>query len=594
MKFSNEIRVGAVVLIGLGLMMFGYFYLRGIGLGADLYYMRLNGAATVAQGNDVRLQGVKIGQIQEIGFDRDTGRPLLTLAVRRADPPFRLLKNYSYSIKTSGIIGESYVDVRGPFARDAQAYLPDSPDVFIPGKAASGILGVENSDQLIRDFQSTLKNLNVTLDRVNKGVLNYDNQQKLAKTLDGMAKLTNNASKSFGPNGFKFGLADQQAQRNLNLTLQNAANASRFAEVSARNIAAASSNAQRASGDLIGIAGDLRGVVRENRGQLNGLLGNMNSAAKNIAGLTETLDFTLRQGGFKENSQIAFQSLRRAAENVEVATAGLRALADDKTTQTDLKTTLTALRESTEALRDTAQTIRAAVTNEETGKQLQGTLATLGATAKNLESVTAGLNKIVGDESLQNNLKGAAENLNGTLAATRGAAERINSLLGGRKNRKAGETPGGAASEPPPQRAGYAPGGFDFTYRRLGSKSGAAPTGRDNSQRNYGDITFNTELFDAPFRLGLSNIGEGDDFTLQTGQFIGPAALRYGIYRSQLGAGVDLRRGRFSIEGNVWNPNNRSYNLYGGFQLTPQLEILAGRENIRGTRSNSIAVRITP
>ena len=84
------------------------------------------------------------------------------------------------------------------------------------------------------------------------------------------------------------------------------------------------------------------------------LLANTTRASNSIAGLTETLDYTLRAGGFKENSQLALQSLRRAAENVEVATTGIRKLSDDPTTTTDLKRTLVALRESTESLRDTA------------------------------------------------------------------------------------------------------------------------------------------------------------------------------------------------------------------------------------------------
>ena len=48
MKYSNEARVGAVVLGGLALMGGGYYFLRGISPGADNYYMRLTGPATVA------------------------------------------------------------------------------------------------------------------------------------------------------------------------------------------------------------------------------------------------------------------------------------------------------------------------------------------------------------------------------------------------------------------------------------------------------------------------------------------------------------------------------------------------------------------
>ena len=77
MRYSNEIRVGIVFLGGLALIVFGYFYLRGLGLNAEFYTLRLNGAASIAQGNDVRLQGVKIGQVSEVNFDPETQQPIL-------------------------------------------------------------------------------------------------------------------------------------------------------------------------------------------------------------------------------------------------------------------------------------------------------------------------------------------------------------------------------------------------------------------------------------------------------------------------------------------------------------------------------------
>jgi hypothetical protein len=93
--------------------------------------------------------------------------------------------------------------------------------------------------------------------------------------------------------------------------------------------------------------------------------------------------------------------------------------------------------------------------------------------------------------------------------------------------------------------------------------------------------------------LGLAGIGEGNDLTLQTGRYLGSnAAVRYGLYRSKLGVGAELRQGRFSLEGNLYDPNRSSYNAYAGFQISPQLEILAGREKLGSVRTNSIGVRL--
>lgn len=591
MRYSNEIKVGIVFLLGLFVIIFGYFWLRGVGLGADLYYVKLNGAAQIAQGNDVRLQGVKIGQVQEVGFDEQTQRPILTLAVRKGKPPFKLLKNYVYSVQSAGIVGENYFDIRGPFNPTTAIYEPNEESQIIPGKAGGGITAVTDvAAETAKDFQVTLKNLNVTLDRVNKGVLNYQNQLKLSRALEGVARLTASAQQGFGPNGIRVGLGDPAAQRDLNLAVARLAAATQSGQVAARNLEITSRQFGGLTGDTRALIGDLRGTVGENRTRLNGLLGSLGSASNNIAGLTETLDFAFKQGGFKENSQLAFQSLRRAAENVEVATGGLRRLSEDQATQDDLKRTLTALRESTEALRDTAVTIKTALGDDDNRAQIGGALTSLSATAKNLENVTAGLNNIVGDAALQANVKAAAANLNTTLEATSAAAARINGLLGGRKPKSGAP---GAASQNAVGASANFPTGVDFTFRRYldtPNLNGAANV----SGRNFGDATFNGEFFGGPFRLGLANIGDGDDLTLQSGQFFGQnAAVRYGLYRSKLGAGVELRRGRFSLEGNVWGLNDRSYNLYGGVQATKNVQIMIGRENLRGGGTNAIGVRIT-
>lgn len=602
MRFLNEIKVGVVVLAGMALIIFGYFSLRGVGLGAEIYYLKLDGAAAIAQGNDVRLQGVKIGQVQEVGFDNADQKPILTLAVRRSDPPFRLLKTYTYSVQSAGIVGENYVDIRGPYTPNAPIYAKNTPSQIIPGEASNGLLGVtDNAEEIANELRQTIRNFNVTLERINDGVLNVQNQRKLAETLDGLAKLTENASQSFGPEGVKVGFGDARVQNDLRRAMANVEEASRIAAQASRNIERASQNAFLASQDGRGIIRDLRGetrgvvrgLVNENRGQIRALLGNVNNSAENIAGITETLDFALKQGGFKENSQLAFQSLRRAAENVEVATSGLRKLGEDPENTLALKNTLGALRDSTDALRATAQSIRDGLGNGETGRFNQ-ILNNLNGVTKNLEGTTAGLQNIIGDPKTQGDIKGAVSNLNETLAATRSAAQRINGLLGGRnprRNRETGENPTAGPQDQTTKTENDANAftdsqGISFTYRFL--RDGAPR----RSDRNFGDFEYNGEFGGKPLRFGLAGIGDGTDVTLQSGSFLSDnVALRYGLYRSKLGVGAEYRNGKFSLEGNVWAPNDRSYNFYGGYSVTKNLEILAGREEIGGRGTSALGLR---
>ena len=582
MRYSNEIRVGIVFLGGLALIIFGYFYLRGLGLNAEFYTLRLNGAASIAQGNDVRLQGVKIGQVSDVNFDPQTQQPILKIAVRRASPSFKLLKTYDYSVQISGLVGENYVDIRGPYNPNADIYNPDSPDEVIPTEAAGGILAATNSaNDVAKSLETTIKKVNKTLDNINNGVLNNPNQKKLAQTLESISKLTKNASQAFDP---------QTASR-LQRTLANAERASANIDKATRDAGGLSNDVRGlvsdARGQLRTTSGNFNGIAQENRGQLKKLLANTTRASNSIAGLTETLDFTLRAGNFKENSQAALKSLREAADNVAVATSGLRKLSDDPTTTGDLKRTLVALRESTESLRDTAASLKGFVAGDGTG-QLKGVLASLGTTANNLEVTTASINKIVADPAFLADVKGSADNLNNTLAATRASAERINALLGGKKRTKTDAATGAGAADASVANQFGSPGP-SLILRSLSER----PPGTDG--HNFGDARFDADLLGGPFRIGVDNIGDGDDFTLQSGKYLSKnLAARYGLYRSKLGVGLEARRGKFFVEGNAYGLNNSSYNLYGGVSITRNLDLMAGAESIRGNGSASIAVRLRP
>ena len=215
MRLAHEARVGAVVVLAFILMAAGYIFLRGIGFGADIYTIRLNGAATIAAGNDVRLQGIKVGTVQNVTLDSSTQKPLITIAIRHATPPYRLLRSYRYTVQSSALIGENFVDIRGEFVPNAPTYLANRESEIIPGTATPGIATLTDSaGVLAEDLGKTLKKFNVTLERVNKGILSYDNQQRLARTFENVTKLSDAASKSFGPKN------QRQIERILNNTAQ--------------------------------------------------------------------------------------------------------------------------------------------------------------------------------------------------------------------------------------------------------------------------------------------------------------------------------------------------------------------------------------
>jgi ABC-type transporter Mla subunit MlaD len=591
MRVANEVRVGIVVVAALLLGVSAYFFLRGVGVGAQQYYVRLDGAAIVNEGNDVRLQGVKVGVVKSVSIDPDTQKPILTLSIRKSDPPFSLYRSYRYAVKTSSFVGENYVDIQGtPHSGDV-AYLPNDPSQVILAHASAGLLDVgDQTGEIVKELRVTLSKFNTTLDRINSGVLSSNNQVRFAKALEGVTRLTTQAARSFGPGGVKIGFGDPNTQRYLNATLLNAGAAATEAGLAARDVrhlTVAAGGVLQQTGHVMNASG---GVIRENREQLHHLLVNLDRTTGNAADTIESVNYLVKNTDLSGSIQRASASIERAAKNVEDTTASFKTL-NDEDTQKQIRTAITALRESTEALRDTAKSINAFVAEPGTQGQIKSTLATLNTTAStlaettaNLRDATAGLKNVLGDEKVQSDMKAIPAELRSTLEATSATANRINALLGGRRHKSGAEKSTETSGS---DRSGSLLDGLDFTYRNLPS----AP----NDKRNFGDLRFQTELFGAPFRVGLDNIGEGTDFTLQTGRYLGRnAALRYGLYRSKLGIGADYDLGRFSLEGNFYDPNDRSWNAYAGFKLTPNFEVLFGREKQGNVRSNAIGVRLRP
>jgi len=564
MKTTNEARVGAVVLAAAVLVIVGYFYFRGVGFGASLYYLQVQQAATISEGADVRLQGVKIGVVQSVALDPASQKPLLVLAVNRHSPPYQLRRNYTYSITSASLLGEQYVDIRGPVIENSAVYSPNDPTQIISAKT-SDFAAVK--DDLTDGLRETMKQLNVTLMRINSGVLSGENQKNLALALKGMAEMTKQASQSMGPGGFKVALGDQKAAEALRLTLQNSAAAAKAVD-----------NTSRLAGQMLA----------QNRERMDNIFTNLDKTSQQTGEVMESINFLLKHSGIQENAPQTFAALRDAAANIKIATEGFKSLGKGDSVE-EIRQSLVSLRQSSDAMRDATTSIKTLLTDTALQGQFKSTFAslqqissTLEQTSQNLNAASAGLKNVMGDAQLQEDLKASAAELRQTLESTSAVAARVNHLLGGKKasDKTTTDTTQKASTENKPKNRRS---GLDFTYRYLNNAE----------DHHYGDLTFNSSLFGGPFRLGLSGIGEGNDLTLQTGHYFGDGDLRYGLYRSKLGLGADYNWKRFSLEGNVWDPNHTSWNAYVGVRLSPQVEILVGKEKVGDVRSTALGVRLS-
>jgi ABC-type transporter Mla subunit MlaD len=83
------------------------------------------------------------------------------------------------------------------------------------------------------------------------------------------------------------------------------------------------------------------------------------------------------------------------------------------------------------------------------------------------------------------------------------------------------------------------------------------------------------------YRIGVDDIGEEDEFNLQLGMRAkGGWSGRFGLKRGAIGAGIDYDHGRFIMRGDVYDPNDVRFDLYGGYALSEDLRFIIGFEDL--------------
>lgn len=83
MKRRNDVVVGAVILAGILLIIFGTIFLRGTVLGAEEQEIRarFRTVGNVLKGNDVKLRGVPIGRVETVELEPDGQAVIVTMTV---------------------------------------------------------------------------------------------------------------------------------------------------------------------------------------------------------------------------------------------------------------------------------------------------------------------------------------------------------------------------------------------------------------------------------------------------------------------------------------------------------------------------------
>lgn len=186
-----ELKVGLFICIGLAVI--GTMVMK-FGLGSDgfkkfyLLQVDLPNASGLLKNSDVLLAGVKIGSVGE--RPEATGNLGAVRVTVKIYQGVKVPKKSIFSVGSSGLLGDKFVEVQTPrdFVADkfnpndpAQVYSPNDPPIV--GEKASGLEALTAKGEIVMDqLNSEIKMLQDLTKKIDSGVLGDANVKNLQET----------------------------------------------------------------------------------------------------------------------------------------------------------------------------------------------------------------------------------------------------------------------------------------------------------------------------------------------------------------------------------------------------------------------------
>jgi len=201
-------------------------------------------------------------------------------------------------------------------------------------------------------------------------------------------------------------------------------------------------------------------------------------------------------------------------------------------------------------------------------EDIKATLESGRVAAENLRQASEKLRQLVSDEQLTGDIKATVSNLRKTSENAVGLSEKLGKILGTRQRGERAQIRGEGTT-------------VDFLANL-----------RDNRYRVDYNITrpLTGNRF---YRLGIFGLGDSARANFQLGQaFDSDLALRYGLYASRLGVGVDkYLSNRTSVHADLYDINDLHLELKGRYTLSEDYAVWAGMDDLLDDRSLLLGVQ---
>ena len=194
MKYSKEIKVGFLALIGVIMSIFSYNYLKGINLFEKnrkftVKYEKVDG---LSASNPVTLNGFKIGKVQKINFNPNNTRELLVDIIIENDVLFP--KTSLAELYETGLIGGKAIAIIPDYKNDSTIA---SDGDLLKGVIKPGLTELVNQilPQVQLQIEALIKNAEIVLGNINT-LFDEETKQELRSSIQDFSNLTKNLSET--------------------------------------------------------------------------------------------------------------------------------------------------------------------------------------------------------------------------------------------------------------------------------------------------------------------------------------------------------------------------------------------------------------
>jgi len=173
-----ELKVGAFVLVGLGVLAFLLVQFGRLGEGFQSYYqllIKFPDASGLLKGSDVLLAGAKIGHV--------SGGPRLAPSGQGVEVPVRIFgfvkipAGSRFTVGSSGLLGDRFVAVTAP-QRITENFVPKNS--VIEGTRDTGIDDLtKEGGALVEDLRTAVQNANAAIEKLNNEALSETNLENI-------------------------------------------------------------------------------------------------------------------------------------------------------------------------------------------------------------------------------------------------------------------------------------------------------------------------------------------------------------------------------------------------------------------------------